>query len=140
MSNITRENLVASHKQYDAELKDLLAKEYHYKITRPIQPFGYIEDMDLLTILSAHSQIHKAVESFESSAIALGVDLSTLSTKQNTVGGYTADEWDEEFKLRIQELKDAERVSKLETALAKMRKHFSEDEAFAADMEELGEL
>lgn len=141
MANITRENLVASHKQYDAELKDLLAKEYKYQIDRPVHPFGYIGDMDLVTVLQAHARIHEEVKSFEQSAAALGVDLAALTDNTNQlVNGYTTDVWDEDFKLRVQEIKDNERVEKLERALEKMRSHFSEDDAFAADMQELEDL
>jgi hypothetical protein len=96
-----------------SELKALKAKKFEYKIPKSCLMFGKIEFMGKETIVSALAKIIEKSEYKDRAASELGLDPKKVKTVKQ-VEGYTVDEWKEDFKLRLEQIKVEKRIEKLE--------------------------
>jgi len=102
-----------SYTDLQDELKSLKEKKFEYKIKKNCLLYGKIEFMGKDTIVNALSKIIERQEYKERAAKELGLDPSKVkSTKE--VDGHTIEEWKEDFKTRLSQIKVEKRIKKLE--------------------------
>lgn len=137
----SRTELVANYKKAQAKIKELENKEYKYKINRCCDPFGRINQMDMVEIVKAAATIHDSEKTINACIDMFGITKEELNNSEaRTFLGFKVEEWDEDFKLRIEELRDEKTLEKYKKAVALWSKHFSEDDKFSMDMDAIDEL
>lgn len=54
--------------------------------------------------------------------------------------GFTIDTWDNDFKLRVEEIHDKKDLAKYKLVMDKFLKNFNDDDRFALEMSEIDDL
>jgi len=137
---ISRSELVAKYKQAQVKIKELENKEYNYKIKRACDPFGNISQMSIENVVRAGASIHDQEKTINEVIKLFGVTEADLSTEKRKFLGYSTEEWDHDFKLRIQEIHDEQELEKYQKVVELLSKNFSEDDKFDMDMAAISEI
>ena len=137
---ITRENLVEKYQKAVKFLDELKNKVYEYKTQRACQPFGEVRGMSLKDCVQAYATVHDGTRNVEAAMEALGVTNEDLKTDERKYLGYTVSDWDYDFKLRVEQIRDSEKKQKYESVITLFKNNFSDDDRFAVEMGEVDKL
>lgn len=137
---ITRENLVEKYRNAVKFLEGLKEKKYEYKTKRACQPFGEVCSMSLKDCVQAYATVHEGTRNVESAMAALGVTNDDLKTDERKYLGYTVGDWDNDFKVRVEEIRDTAEKAKYEKVISLFKKNFSDDDRFSIEMAEVADL
>lgn len=137
---ITRKNLVEKYKKAVKFLDELKDKKYKYNTNRACQPFGEVKNMSLKDCVQAYATVHEGTRNIDAAMEFLGVTNEDLKTDERKYLGYTVSDWDEDFKTRVGELKDAAQKATYTKVIELFKKNFSDDDRFAIEMSEIEDL
>lgn len=139
-TKITRENLVEKYRNAVKNLEELKNKKYKYNTKRACQPFGEVSTLSLKDCVQAYATVHDGTRNIENAMSVLGITNEDLKSDERKYLGHTVSEWDEDFKTRVEQIKDTEKRKKYEKVIELFTKNFSEDDRFAIEMAEADSL
>ena len=87
----------------------------------------------------ANTSLNEKIKNNTASIAELGLENFNTDVAVR-VYGYTLEEWKADFQTRASQIKDEEKLQKLNAALRIIEKHLSEDDKFAIDMANVDEL
>lgn len=104
-----------------------------------IEKCGHITQLDsMVKIAKAHKIVIEHFSGLSYSAIVLGITDDELADDEiQTYLGFTKESWEDDFRSRVEELRRRDQRAALYRARKLLKKNFSEDDKFAADMEKL---
>ena len=137
---ITRKNLVENYKNALMKLEELKTKKYEYKTNRPCTPFGEVKSLSLLDCVKAYASVHDGIANFDKAMEVLGVTNEDIKSDERKYLGCPIDDWDSDFKLRVEEIKDATLRKKYEKVIEVFKNNFSDDDRFEIEMSEVMDL
>lgn len=137
---ITRENLVENYKIALTKLDELKNKKYEYKIACPCQPFGPVKNMSMIECVKAYASVHDGISNFDNALKFLGLTNEDINSEERKYLNCNVTDWDHDFKLRVEELKDKTLKEKYEKVIAVFKKNFSDDDRFTIEMSEVMDL
>lgn len=137
---ITRNELVAKYQQAKAKIQELENKKYDYKISRPCDPFGKVCNMNIESVVRAGASIHDQDKTLNACIELYGVTEADMSIEKRKFLGYTVNEWDNDLKLRVQEIHDEQELEKYRKVAELLSKNFTDDDKFAMDMQEVSTI
>ena len=142
MSNlITRAELVKTYKVAIKKIAELKNKKYCYKTNRSCEPFGQVKSMSIEDVVKAGATVHDGDANIQARIEQYGILPSDLKNGDpRKYLGFTVDEWDHDFKLRVTQIHDAATLEKYEKAAEKLSANFTADDRFLIEMGEIDEL
>lgn len=132
---ITKENLVQVHKETIERLEELREKTYQYKLIKVGKKIIDFSNMSYGDLISAYLDFHKNSISVKEAMDDL--DIPELYGKRLDDNFTTVLN---QFKTRVQELKDNTEEEYLEQAVDLMEKHLPENNDFEEDSKLISEL
>lgn len=138
---ITRKEIVAKYKIAAKKVKQLESKKYEYKTNRACEPFGLVQNMNIDDVVRAGASVHDGDANITARIEQYGVrpdDLKNCSARKFL--GFTIDTWDNDFKLRVEEIHDKKELAKYKLVMYKFLKNFNDDDRFALEMSEIDDL
>lgn len=137
---ITRANLVENYKNALAKLEELKNKKYEYKTNRACQPFGEVKNMSMIDCVKAYASVHDGITNFDNALKFLGLTNEDINSDERKYLGCPVDDWDNDFKLRVEELKDKTLKEKYNKVIEVFKKNFTDDDRFVIEMGEVMDL
>lgn len=137
---ITRANLVENYKNALAKLDELKNKKYVYKTNRPCQPFGEVKSMTMIDCVKAYASVHDGISNFDNALKFLGLTNEDINSEERKYLGFPVADWDEDFKTRIDEIKDKKLTEKYNKVINVFKNNFSDDDKFEIEMSEVMDL
>jgi len=137
---ITRKNLVDNYKVAREKLDALKSKKYVFKTNRPCSPFNEVSNLTLLECVKAYASVHDGVSNFDKAMEFLGITNEDIKSDERKYLGFTVADWDHDFKLRVEQIKDSELRKKYEKVISVFENNFSDDDRFAIDMLKVEDL
>lgn len=134
MEKITREMLVQKYLIAEKKLDVLKSKKYEYKTQRDCQPFGMVRHMRFEDIVKAGATVHEGFCNIDEAIKRYGITKDELKSDERKYLGYTVDEWDADFKLRVEELRDEKMKQNYEKAIKTFKNNFTDDDKFRIEM------
>lgn len=139
-TKITRENLVEKYRNAVKNLEILKNKKYNYKTNRACQPFAEVSKLSIKDCVQAYATVHDGMRNIENAMSVLGITNEDLKSDERKYLGHTVADWDEDFKTRVEQIKDAEKKATYEKVIELFTKNFSDDDRFAIEMAEAESL
>jgi len=137
-----REELASKLKGVRAKIAEINAKEAPVYATssKYIPNIGYVAEIPTLReCAKALAKVKRYFNAETEEAAALGIDESEIAADSNYLGHKLA-VWQKDIQARVDELKDAELLTKLEAAEKTLSKHRTQDDIFNEDMESIGDV
>ena len=135
---IKRDEVKSKRESVLAKIKELeeSVKKTRFITNRYYDGYGLVEGMDKLTLTAAFKDLKSRMASDVMSELGFTND----DEEEETYLGFTLDEWMEDFKTRAKQIRDEEKIEKLQDAVCILEDNLSEDDKFALDMEAVEDL
>lgn len=137
---ITRKNLVENYKNALVKLEELKSKKYEFKTNRACTPFNEVSKLTLLECVKAYASVHDGVMNFDKAMEVLGVTNEDIKSDERKYLGFPVDDWDHDFKLRVEQIKDEVLRKKYEKVITVFKNNFSDEDKFEIEMSEVMDL
>ena len=135
---IKRDEVKSKRESVLAKIKELeeSVKKTRFITNRYYDGYGLVEGMDKLTLAAAFKDLKSRMASDVMSELGFTND----DEEEETYLGFTLDEWMEDFKTRAKQIRDEEKIEKLQDAVCILEDNLSDDDKFALDMEAVEDL
>jgi len=135
---IKRDEVKSKRESVLAKIKELeeSVKKTRFITNRYYDGYGLVEGMDKLTLAAAFKDLKSRMASDVMSELGFTND----EEEEETYLGFTLDEWMEDFKTRAKQIRDEEKIEKLQDAVCILEDNLSDDDKFALDMEAVEDL
>lgn len=135
---IKRDEVKSKREALLAKIKELeeSVKKTRFTTNRYYDGYGLVEGMDKLTLASAF----KDLKSRMASDVMSELGFTKNDDEEETYLGFTLKEWMDDFMTRAQQIRDEEKIEKLQDAVAILEDNLSEDDRFELDMEAVEDL
>ena len=122
------------------KLEELKSKKYEFKTNRPCTPFNEVSKLSLLDCVKAYASVHDGIANFDKAMEFLGVTNEDIKSDERKYLGCPIDDWDNDFKLRVEQIKDEVLRKKYEKVINVFKNNFSDDDRFEIEMSEVMDL
>jgi hypothetical protein len=135
---IKRDEVKSKREALLVKIKELeeSVKKTRFTTNRYYDGYGLVEGMDKLTLASAF----KDLKSRMASDVMSELGFTKNDDEEETYLGFTLKEWMDDFMTRAQQIRDEEKIEKLQDAVAILEDNLSEDDRFELDMEAVEDL
>lgn len=138
---ITREELVKSYKVAIKKINELENKKYVFKTNCACDPFVHVKHMSIDDVVKAGATVHDGDANIKARIEQYGIlpeDLKNGDARKYL--GFTVDEWDHDFKLRVEQIHDKNTLAKYKLVVEKLVKYFTDEDRFNIEMAEIDDL
>lgn len=135
---IKRDEVKSKREALLVKIKELeeSVKKTRFTTNRYYDGYGLVEGMDKLTLASAF----KDLKSRMASDVMSELGFTKNDDEEETYLGFTLKEWMDDFMTRAQQIRDEEKIEKLQDAVAILEDNLSDDDRFELDMEAVEDL
>jgi hypothetical protein len=142
--NLTRENINSKVNEIDSKIKNFeneLDKIKYATGDHSFDCFGTVSDMELPEVVAAMAKLKENKSNCDDACKELGISLEDFGEDADfEYKGFTYDEWVNDFKTRVKEIKLTEKIDKLVDARTILFRNLSEDDIFNREMAEAGDI
>jgi hypothetical protein len=140
--NLSKEQVYANLKKVNAKIEEIKDKKGKVVLKTGnlfLEQYGAICDIeDTNKLLYIHTWLGEFVEKCAKAAKAVG--LPSFNGDKVEIQGFTIVDWQEDVKARVHQLNEKIILKGLKAAKELLEKNLSDDDAFKADMDKVGDM